>query len=106
MSAVVVAFLLAVAAGWLMSFFGFAIAWLLGLALYGFFLAPADLTTGQHILSLFALGVVAQVGFFAGIVLQVSFVRSGKVPITIASPSLLGKLSRQAHRDLAPTDQV
>jgi len=106
MSAVVVAFLLAVAAGWLMSFFGFAIAWLLGLSLYGLFLAPADLSTGQHIVSLFAVGAVAQVGFFAGIVLQVSFVRSAKLPLAVASRSLLGKLSRQPQRNLAPTDQI
>ena len=106
MSAVVVAFLLAVAAGWLMSFFGFAIAWLLGLALYGFFLAPADLTTGQHIVSLFAVGAIAQVGFFTGIVLQISFIRSAKLPIAVAGRSLLGKLSRQPRQNLAPTDQI
>lgn len=106
MSAVVVAFLLAVAAGWLVSFFGFAIAWLLGLLLYGLFLMPAGTSAGQYILSLFALGAMAQVGYFTGIVLQTSFVRSGKLPVEVANGSLLGKISRQPRRDLAPTDQI
>jgi hypothetical protein len=94
MSAVVVAFLLAVAAGRLMSLFGFAIAWLAGLVLYALFFAPVDATAGQHLVSLFALSGVAQVGFFAGLVLQVSTARSGRVAIEVASRTSLGKLSR------------
>jgi K+-sensing histidine kinase KdpD len=96
MDAVIVTCLLAVVAGWLLSFLGFAILWLLGLVFFAVFLMPAGSTIWQYVISLFALGVVAQVGFFASILVQAMMGRSSKAPEQATRRSLIGRMLRQS----------
>jgi len=102
MSAVIVACLLAMIAGWLFSFLGFALLWLAGLVIYAVLLMPAGSTFGQYVIALFALGAVAQVGFFASILTQVMLGRSGKAPEQAARRSLIGRILRQPPLTVAP----
>ena len=94
MSAVIVALLLAMIAGWLFSFLGFAVLWLIGLVIYAVLLMPGDSTFGQYVISLFALGAVAQVGFFASVLVQVMRGRSNKAPQQVARKSFFGRMLR------------
>ena len=104
MNGVIVAFLLAIGAGWVLTFPGFALCWVIGLILYAFFLMPAGASAGQFIMSLFALGVAAQVGYFASILLQVMFARPIEAREEIGPRSLISRVIRLSRGRLVRHD--
>ena len=106
MNAVIVAFLLAVGAGWLLTFLGFALFWLIGLLFYAFFLMPNGASVGQYVISLFALGVAAQVGFFASVLLQVTFGRPKQTNEGAEHRSLIGRVVRLSRGHLVRRDEL
>ena len=101
MSAVLVAFLLAAAAGWFVTFVGFAALWLVGLVLFAIFGIPAGSPVSLYFIDLFAVGVAAQVGYFASVVLRLMFLPTGKPAQKAPARGLFGRIFRQSPRDLA-----
>ncbi len=70
MNALIAAFVLPLLLGRFFSFLAFVIVWLFGIAVYAVWLWPQGSSTPQNLVMIVAAGVVAQVGYFANIVVR------------------------------------
>jgi hypothetical protein len=104
MNAVIIAFLFWLAFGRFFSALAFTIVWVATLIAYAAFIHSEVGTFWQGVLLVFYVGIAAQVGYFANVLLFSLFEKDPRDDAVGDRPSLLARFFRALHLNIRHTD--